>query len=297
MKRSALALIVIMLVILAATVPALAEPPAEGIVVEGERVPGIELGFSRAQVEAAYGQPYYCQVESIPNDFAFCTFRSGGGGLVSVRYRGVDGGFAHNSDDDKVIYIGWGEGTSGWTTTKGISTAIAKDDPDAVVAAYPDAEVTYLNPSFIERVVDWLQGVEIKRSYDPYTGATHVSMSIFEPLSSLPTTQETHVETIELSAVRDHGIRKVYGWALILDEYGRSATSASVDATWTLPDGSTQTAYEEFVGVDGVAFFEMHAPKGRAYRGLYTLKIDGVNYQDHAFDPTAGVVTGSIYVK
>lgn len=297
MKRRAFVLMVILLASLAAAVPALAEVPLEGEVKEGESVPGVALGDTRAQVEAAYGQPYYCQVEAFPDDYAFCTFRGEGGGLVSVRYRGVDGGFAHNSADDKVIHIGWGEGTGGWTTTAGVSTTLAKNDPDAVVRAYPDAEVTRLSPNFIERVVDWLQGVEINWSYDSYTHQTHVSMSIFVPLPSLPTTQETHVETIELSAVRDHGIRKLRAWALILDEHGRAATTSSVDATWLLPNGSTQSAFEDFVGVDGVAFFEMHAPKGRAYRGVYTLRIDNVLYDHHAFNADDSVLTGSVYMK
>ena len=42
------------------TVPALAAAPAERIVVEGQNVPGVSPGESRAQVEAAYGEPASC---------------------------------------------------------------------------------------------------------------------------------------------------------------------------------------------------------------------------------------------
>jgi hypothetical protein len=297
MKGKALALIVILVVSLAATVPALADAPAVGSVVAGESVPGVALGDSRAQVEAAYGQPYYCQSYAIPDDFAACAYRVEGGGLVSIRYRGADGGYANNSPDDKTVYAGWGEGTPGWTTEEGINTALAKADPDAVIAAYPDAEVSYLYPGFVERVVDWLQGIEVKWSYDPYTGFIHVTMNIFEPLLSLPTAAETHVETIALAAERDRGIRKLRAWVQILDEYGQPASGSFVNATWTLPDGSTQAVYDEFAGAAGVAFFEFHAPKGRSARGVYTLRIDDVMYEGHTFDAAGSILMDSVYIK
>ena len=42
--------------IAAGTIPDEPGPPSEGTVVEGVSVPGIALGFTRAQVEQAYGQ-------------------------------------------------------------------------------------------------------------------------------------------------------------------------------------------------------------------------------------------------
>ena len=47
----------LLLLVLLITFPALAAAPAEGLVVEGQSVPGFDLGDSRAQVEAAYGEP------------------------------------------------------------------------------------------------------------------------------------------------------------------------------------------------------------------------------------------------
>ena len=39
--------------------PAFADAPANGTVIEGESVPGLALGATRAQVEAAYGGPVH----------------------------------------------------------------------------------------------------------------------------------------------------------------------------------------------------------------------------------------------
>ncbi len=296
MKRKSMVLIAILLVSLVAAMPVLADAPMEGTVYEGNSVPGIALGFSRAEVEAAYGQPYYCQVHAFPDDFAFCTFPVSGGGLVSIRYRGADGGFAHNSPDDEVVYAGWGEPVGGWTTAAGVNTTLAKADPDAVIAAYPDAEVSG-NPGVNGSVIDWLRGIEVRWTYDGYTGHTHVYMNIFEPLASLPDAQETHVETIELSGYKDGRLRKIRGWAEILNEYERAALGATVYATWILPDGSTQPVVEEFVGISGVAFFELFAPSGRAYRGTFRLRIDNVQLGEYTFDPAGSVLESSIYIK
>lgn len=49
------------LISMVTVVPVLAASPADGIVVEGIRVPGVSLDDSRAQVEAAWGQPYLCK--------------------------------------------------------------------------------------------------------------------------------------------------------------------------------------------------------------------------------------------
>ena len=68
----------------------------------------------------------------------------------------------------------------------GINTANAKTDTDAVIAAYPNAEING-TPGVNGTLVDWLLGIEVKWTYDGYTGAIHVGMRIFEPLASLPT--------------------------------------------------------------------------------------------------------------
>jgi hypothetical protein len=52
-------------------------------------------------------------------------------------------------------------------------------------------------------------------------------------------------------------VRRVYAWAQILDEHHQAATDAAVYAEWVLPDGSTQPAYEDFVGINATAVFEL----------------------------------------
>jgi hypothetical protein len=293
MKRKSWVLLAVLLAALVAAFPALAAVPNEGTVYEGHSVPGIELGFTRAEVEASYGQPYYCQTYAFPNDYAFCTFRASNGGLVSVRYRGADGGFAGNSPGDVVTEIRWGEPFSDWTTTAGVNTALAKTNPQAVIDAYPEAEVSG-TPGIDGILVDWLLGIEVRWSFDGYTGAIHVGMRIFEPLASLPTVEETHVQDIELSGRKDRGRRRIYAWAQILDEHQQAATYAAVEAEWVLPDGTTQLAYEDFVGLDGTAFFDLI---GKLQRGTYTFRIKDVQLAGHSFDAAGSVLEGSVYVK
>jgi hypothetical protein len=293
MKRISWVLLAVLLAALAAAMPAMAAVPSEGTVYEGVSVPGIELGYTRSEVEASYGQPYYCQTYALPSDNAFCTFRASNGGLVSVRYRGADGGFASNSQDDVVTEIRWGEAFKGWTTTAGINITLAKTDPEAVIAAYPNGEVTG-TPGVDGSLIDWLLGIEVKWSYDSYTGVTHVSMRIFEPLASLPTVEQTHVQDIELLGYKDRGRRRIYAWAQILDEHQQAATYADVHAEWVLPDGSTQPAYEDLVGIDGTAFFELI---GKLQRGTYTFRIIDVHLAGHTFDAAGSVLEARVYVK
>lgn len=293
MKQKSWVLFAVLLAALVAAVPALAAVPGEGTVYEGAAVPGIALGFSRVEVEAAYGQPYYCQTYAFPNDNAFCTFRESSGGLVSVRYRGADGGFAGNLPGDVVTEIRWGESLSGWTTSAGINAALAKTDPQAVISAYPSAVVTG-SPGVDGSLIDWLLGIEVRWTHDSYTGHTNVGMRIFEPLASLPTVERTHVEDLELLGYRERGLRRLYAWAQVLDEHQQAATGAAVYAEWVLPDGSTQPAYEDFVGPDGTAFFELI---GKLQRGTYTFRVIDVQLVDHTFDAAGSVPSASVYVK
>jgi hypothetical protein len=123
-----------------------ADAPAQGTVVEGVSVPGIALGDTRAQVEAAYGPPYYCSGVSL------CQFYVEGGGAVLMMYHSPDGGYATGSPDDFVYYIRWYQAVSGWVTTAGVNTALAYNDVDAVLAAYPNATITY--PSLLDMSID-----------------------------------------------------------------------------------------------------------------------------------------------
>ena len=155
-----------------------AAAPAEGVVIEGVSVPGIELGAPRAQVEAAYGAPSYCQSVTY-GDRAVCTFPVTGGGQISVRYFGPEGGNAGNSPYDMVHSVTWYSGVD-WVTSAGATAEIAQNDPDQLPLLYPNAELTYHGfTGQLFRVVDSEQGISITRFFNFYTGRTTVYLTIF----------------------------------------------------------------------------------------------------------------------
>lgn len=110
----------------------MATAPGTGVVVEGVSVPGAALGYTRAQILP--------EVENI-GDQASCSFDVEGGGQVTARYCGADGGPASTSPDDVVTYLRWSQQDSGWTATAGINPTLALADPQAVRVAYPNATV------------------------------------------------------------------------------------------------------------------------------------------------------------
>ncbi len=293
MKRKGLALIVGLFASLLAVVPVLAAAPAVGTVYEGVSVPGIALGFTRLQVEAAYGQPSFCQSVT-SSDFAFCSFNVDGGGQVDVRYRGADGGDAANSPDDVVYNIRWHEQVSGWTTTAGVNTSLAKADPEAVIAAYPDAQVTYTIFGFIYSVVDAQRGVEIIWSPDFYSGTVHVSMGVFVPRSPTPQPEkQARVESIDLTAAKRKGQLEIRALVQVRNQLDLAASGATVSATWTYPDGASQ-AVQAVTSSSGYVQFLL---SGRLDRGTYTLTVDDVILTDHTFDRAGSVLSASVYAK
>jgi hypothetical protein len=278
---------------LQAASPVLALVPGEGLVVEGAGVPSIALGVTRAEVEAANGEPRACQSVEDIGDLASCSFDVDGGGQVTVLYRGTDGGSASASPDDVVHHIRWYEQVSGWTTTAGVNTTLAATDPPAVVDAYPDAMVTYTAFGSIYSVVDSDQGIEVVWVPDFYSGTTHVSMAIFHPRAT-PPTQETSVliSNIDLFATKVRGERQVRAFVKVEDEQGLAASSATVFASWTRPDGSRQ-AVQAVTSDTGLAYFEVTD----ARRGAYTLDIDDVELEGHPLDRENSVLSASIVVK
>jgi hypothetical protein len=268
-------------------------PPAEGIVIEGVSVPGIALGFTRAQVEDAYGAPQSCQSSGTFGNNAYCSFPVSGGGQVNVHYRGADGGTANGSPDDVVFKIGWTEATNGWTTTAGINTTLAKQNPQAVVAAYPDAQVTYNQFGNIYSVVDYPLGIEVIWVPDFYTGQIHVRMAIFYSMVAPPLPEKlTRVTDINLTTRKVRGKRQVQAYVKVQNEQNLAAREANVIASWTFPDGSTQFV-EDATSNSGYAYFEIiNVP-----RGTYALTVDDVVLEDHVFDRDNSVLSASVNVK
>lgn len=156
-----------------------AAPPIAGIVVEGDSVPGISLGLTRAQIEAEYGLPSYCQGPTQ----GFCTYTSSGVGSANVRYEASGGGSALGTDEDVVYHISW-SGFTNWITTRNVSTATALADPSSVVSAYPAGTIITNAQGSIHSVRESRLGVEVIWNFDFYTGNTTVSISIFEGIGS-----------------------------------------------------------------------------------------------------------------
>jgi hypothetical protein len=298
MTRKRLSALFAAVLALVAVLPVLATAPAQGLVVEGQRVPGIALGGSRAEVEAAYGQPASCQnlpyYDGRQGLKGICRFDVDGGGQVTVHYRAADGGPAQDSPADIVFIIRWAEAVSGWKTAAGINTTRALNDPDSVIAAYPLAIVTY-NSLFgnIESIEDKALGILIDYTFDYLSATKSVNMAISFPREPPPAPElETRVTDIDLTAGKVKGSRHVRALVRVQDEQGSSARGASVSATWSLHDGNTQ-AVEAVASRSGYAFFEVFDVP----RGTVTLIVDDVVLAGHEFDPDHSVLWARIRVK
>lgn len=267
-------------------VPVLAAAPADGGVEEGERVPGIALGDTRAEVESSIGAPRSCASVEAAGDFASCTFDVEGGGQVSVRYRGPDGGDASNSPDDIVRNIRWNH-VEGWFTTAGINTTIALNDPQAVVDAYPNAQVTY-HGDYVYSVRDPELGIDVLRSWDFYGAFTTVTISIFSPYSYTPPPPQDMIRVTEIDMVADR--RSVTARVLVLDDQDQPVESALVQAAWSYPKVNNLQV-SGTTASDGYAIFKIE----KARRGNYYLNITDVSLEGFVYDyinsTTLGVVS------
>ena len=93
------------------------------------------------------------------------------------------------------------------------------------------------------------------------------------------------VTAIDLSV----GKRTVSAKVHIQDDLGRNLSSATIFATWILPDGSTQVVYGKSDGF-GVVQFDVK----KARRGAYTLSIDNVDLFGYTFDRDGSVLNATI---
>lgn len=297
MKQKALVLVIIVLAILMTAIPALADAPAEGTVVEGHSVPGgVTLGDTRAQVEEKWGEPYICKdmvhFDGRRGIDGICEFDADGINRIEVRYHAADGTWqAQGTPDDVLFNVLWHQTTSGWVTTAGVNTTMALNDPEAVIAAYPDAEVR-ANGDFIYYIAS--PGIAIYRNWNIYGGFTTVSMAIGK---GVPVQEHwvgySTVADIDLSAVKIKRNRQITAQVLIHDFQGQPAEGAAVSARWLLPDGSEQSV-QGVTSSSGYATFELN---GRLDRGDYYLFIDDVELADHIWNYTSGLRHASIKVK
>jgi hypothetical protein len=268
-------------------------PPVEGLVAEGERVPGISLGFTRDQVENAYGEPQWCQSNGNPGNQAYCSFPVGGGGQVNVHYRGADGGVANGTSNDVAFKVEWTEEVSGWITTAGVNTTLAKENPQDVIAAYPNAQVVYNQFGNIYSVIDYPLGIEVLWIPDFYTGQIHIQMAIFYPLPDPPSTEQfTRVASITFTSKKIRGKRQVEAFVKVMDNENQSVQGANVIAHWTFPDGSTQVV-EDITSGTGNARFEINDIP----RGTYFLTVEDVVIEGYTFDSENSILSKSIDVR
>jgi hypothetical protein len=208
---------------------------------------------------------------------------------VTIYFEDRDGGLADGAPDDITHFMRWTEAADGWLTTAGVNTTLANEEPEAAAAAYPDAEVLRFEWGQIWQITDYWQGIKILRSPNFYSGTVTVYMSIFHPTAPPPPPppreKKLRVSDINLSIIK----RTVEAEVRVLDDRAWSVSGALIEATWTLPDGSTRivNATTEY---GGWARLDLN----KASRGQYTLTIDNVALDEHTFDSDNSVLSASI---
>lgn len=269
------------------TVPVLADAPAEGVVMEGKSVPGLVLGATRAEVETAYGEPVHCQDVEVGGDLAWCSYPAEGGSNVSVWYQGADGRYASNSPNDTAYRIQWPQALSGWVTTAGVNTELAFNNRQAVVEAYPDAEVTYNDSGKIIQVEDLQVGIRVRWSEPVYIfPGGSVSMDIFTPAAALPDGSSIRVAGIEVTGEKIKGQRPIRISVLVQGEQGQPVYGATVLGTWRYPSGATQTV-KDVTSFTGYAFYGLYDARTKTW----TFTIDDVLLDGHPLDRDKSVLS------
>jgi hypothetical protein len=296
-------ILTIVVLSLAVTVPVLAATPAEGTVVEGVSVPGVALGDTRAQVQAAWGDPYSCSKGYEVDDDANCSYPVEGLdhlGRIRIHFRGPDGGLPSASPNDVVSSITWNSSVDWITAVGGVDIEWAnsvRQDPEAVLAVYPNAVISH-NGLFgaMSRARDYEAGILIDWHYHFYSGFLGATMTISAPSETPPPPPPpdplTRVTGINLYANKIKGKRTVTASVWVDDEYWDNAVGATVIVDWTYPNGSTERL-QAVTSSSGLAQFEMRNVKS----GTYTLEVVNVIYLEHPFDRDYGTLTASIDVK
>ncbi len=303
--KKILVMVIVLLAVLVSAVPALAHAPAAGTVVEGLNVPGgVALGDTRVQVQAAYGDPFSCTSGYNVDDDATCKYPVEGFAdhlvHIYIKFRGPDGGLPSASPDDVVYSVTWSDTISEWyTVVGGVNTAWARSvrqDPEAVLAVYPNAVITDGLFGAMTRARDYELGITIEWVYHFYSGFLGVRMTISEPSETPPPSPPpepvTRVTNINLYANKLKGKRTIWASVWVDDEYWNNAEGATVIVDWTYHDG-TRERLQAITDESGLARFEISNVKS----GTHSLEVVDVVYLEHPFDRDYGVLTSSIMVK
>jgi hypothetical protein len=305
MKKKMLVMVIVLLAVLVSAVPALAHAPAEGTVYEGDSVPGgVALGDTRVEVQAAYGDPFSCTSGYNVDDDATCKYPVEGFAdhlvHIYIRFRGPDGGLPSASPDDVVSSITWSDSIPGWVTDAGgVGTEWARSvrqDPEAVLAVYPNAVFSYGLFGAMTQARDYDKGIIIEWVYHFYSGFLGVRMTITAPSEQPPPPPPpepvTRVTNISLYDNKIKGKRTVWGSVWVDDEYWDNAVGATVVVDWPYPDGSTQRL-RAVTNDSGLARFEMRNVKS----GTHSLEVVDVEFGEHRFDREYGTLSASVKVK
>jgi hypothetical protein len=303
--KKILVMVIVLLAVLVSAVPALAHAPAAGTVVEGLNVPGgVALGDTRVQVQAAYGDPFSCTSGYNVDDDATCKYPVEGFAdhlvHIYIKFRGPDGGLPSASPDDVVYSVTWSDTISEWyTEVGGVNTEWARSvrqDPEAVLAVYPNAVITDGLFGAMNRARDYELGITIEWVYHFYSGFLGVRMTISEPSETPPPSPPpepvTRVTNINLYANKLKGKRTIWASVWVDDEYWNNAEGATVIVDWTYHDG-TRERLQAITDESGLARFEISNVKS----GTHSLEVVDVVYLEHPFDRDYGVLTSSIMVK
>jgi hypothetical protein len=305
MKKKTAVMVIVLLAVLVSALPALAAAPVTGTVVEGVSVPGgVALGDTRTQVQAAYGDPFSCTKAYEVDDDGTCRYPVEGfpDHLVSIwiNYRGPDGGLPNASPDDVVYSVSWQDPINEWFTEQGgVNTDWARSvrqDPEAVLAVYPNAHISYGLFGAMTQARDYELGIIIEWFYHFYSGFLGVRMTITAPSEPPPppTPPEpvTRVTNINLYANKLKGKRTIWASVWVDDEYWNNAEGATVIVDWTYHDGSTERL-QAVTDESGLASFEMRNVKS----GTHSLDVVDVVYGEHRFDRELSTLTASIKVR
>jgi hypothetical protein len=118
-------------------------------------------------VEAALGEPYACRDmvrfdgrKGNTGKDGICDYDVDGVGRVTAYIFAADGELALGTADDVLTGVRSPQAISGWVTTAGVNTTLALSDPQGVIEAYPNAEVTY-NGSYVYQIQDRALGITV----------------------------------------------------------------------------------------------------------------------------------------
>jgi hypothetical protein len=281
MFRRRLSILSVLIFSLVVALPVLADAPGVGTVVEGESVPGISLGDTRAEVEESVGPRQGCN-----STMASCTFDVDGGGWVRVRYQGVNGGDAAGSPDDVVAHILWNDEVVGWRTEAGITIEDIYTNKQLAVDTYPNAELEYEYGSLI-RLTDYDLGISI--SWEQVYLFYNVYMSIFEPFIPPPPPPMIRVADIEMDYTR----RSVTATVFVMDEQNQPVEDAVVGGYWVYPvnkNNNTTLFIDGTTANDGSATFRID----KARPGDYRITISYVTKEGFELDHDGSILVGRI---